>query len=73
MLKKLRLKVIEIIDNEKSSLVTFQELNQPSKAISFNHSKILLSRIDINYGQGYFPLVRPISRIIDKMFYKPSI
>jgi len=73
MLKKLRLKVIEIIDNEKSNLVTFQELDQPSKAISFDYSKISLRRIDINYGQGYFPLVRPISRIIDKMFYKPSV
>lgn len=73
LLKKLRLKVIEIIDNEKSELTTFQRLDKPSKAISFDDSKISLKRIDINYGKDYVPLERPISRIIDKMFYKPTI
>lgn len=73
MLQKLRLKVIDIIDNEKSDMVTFQKLDEPDKAIIFEYSKISLRKADINYGQGYFPKERPISRIIDKMFYMPTV
>lgn len=73
MLQKLRLKVIEIMDNEKADIVTFQLLDEPAKAISFDDSKISLKRADVNYGQCYYPLERPITRIIDKMFYKPTV
>lgn len=73
MLQKLRLKVMKIMDNENSNLATFQKLDEPSKIISFDDSKISLKRVDINYGEEYFPLERPITRIIDKMFYKPTI
>lgn len=73
MLQKLRRKVIEIIDNEKSDLVIFQRLDDPSKVINFNHSNIALRRADINYGHEYLPSERPISRVIDKMFYKPTV
>ena len=73
MLQKLRKSVIEILDNQKSDLATFQKLDDPLKIINFEHDKIALRRDDTNYGDYYLPSERPISRIIDKMFYKPSI
>jgi len=73
MLQKLRGSILEILDNEKSDLVAFQKLDDPFKIISFDHGKIALRRADVDYGYYYSSSERPISRIIDKMFYKPTI
>lgn len=72
MLQRMSIKVREIIDNDKSDLAAFQRLDIPAKALKFNPNQISLKRKDINYGQDYLPLERPISRIVDKMFYKPT-
>ncbi len=73
MLKRLRVKIKAIIEAEESDLTAFQRLDNPAKAIGFNCHKIALRREDINYGKVYLPLERPISRVIDKMFYKPTV
>lgn len=71
MLLHLRSNAIDVIVKESSNLAEFRKLDNPQNGCPFQASLISLPREGFNYGNSYKPEERPISRIIDKMYYSP--
>lgn len=72
MLYKLRECVIGILDSEKENLDKFRKLDSPQEQLKFDRNMISL-KTKYDYGSGYAPIERPITRIVDKYFYQPNI
>jgi len=60
------------LENEPLSLEEFRRLDVPGEAGTFDKDLVALSRPDGNYGSVFAPPERPLSRVIDKIFYKPG-
>jgi hypothetical protein len=72
LLHKLRSAVVSVLNAEHQSLSDFRRLDSPEEQIPFDSRLISMSKASINYGTGYIPRERPLSRVIDKYFYRPS-
>lgn len=72
MLRALRSHAVNIISVENSNLLEFRKLDNPEIGCPYNPANISLPNAQIDYGVGYYPDERPISRIIDKFFYNPG-
>lgn len=72
MLFALRKYAVEIISVEESNVSEFRKLDNPEIGCPYNSFNISLPIDHIDYGGGYNPEERPISRIIDKFFYNPG-
>jgi hypothetical protein len=72
MLKNLREWVIKVMKHENKKLCDLRRLDSPQKQLPFSQDSISLKRDSFDYGNSYNPSERPISRVIDKVFYKPT-
>lgn len=72
LLSKLRSAVVNALESAQHSLPEFRRLDSPHEQLTFDRWSIALTRKDFDYGIGYTPRERPLSRIIDKYFYRPS-
>lgn len=72
MLFALQKYAVEIISVEESNVLVFRTLDNPEIGCPYNSANISLPIAHIDYGDGYYPDERPISRIIDKFFYNPG-
>jgi hypothetical protein len=73
MLNHLREKLITILRSENQTLSNFRRLDSPEKDLPFDANSISRRRANFDYGNTYSPEERPLSRIIDKYFYQPSV
>lgn len=73
MLARLRERIIGIVEFENQSLPALRRLDAPQEQLPFNRKSISLRRRNFHYGDAYTPEERPLSRIIDKCFYRPPI
>lgn len=72
MLIRLRSWIINLLESWDQPLSELRKVDRPQEKVPFEKNKISLRREDFDYGDIYFPEERPLSRIIDKFFYKPS-
>lgn len=72
LLSGLRDRIIDIMESESQTLVILRKLDSPEGQLPFDPDQISLPKGNINYGNTYTPAERPLSRIIDKFFFRPS-
>lgn len=72
LLEKIREYCIDVSRKEKLSISEFRRLDSPVKCSPFNHNHINLKSSEFDYGVGFTPEERPLSRVIDKIFYRPG-
>jgi len=74
MLEILRSKLLEIFNhtnNKNTAISEFKKLDVPGGNNRAFSPALIKRNILINYGAGFVPSERPISRVIDKYFYLP--
>ena len=71
ILASLRKKTIDILIADNKKISDLRKLDDPQIYVPFNANEINLKKENVNYGNFYLPKARPISRILDKLFYKP--
>lgn len=72
LLEKIREYCIDVTEKERLSIGEFRRLDSPGKCSTFNHNYINLKNSGFDYGVGFTPEERPLSRVIDKIFYRPG-
>jgi len=72
MLAQLRDHIVGILDVENQSLPNFRKLDAPQQQLPFDCNLVSLQKKNFDYGTGYCPEDRPISRVVDKCFYQPG-
>ena len=71
LLKALRFASIDVMTRELANINEFRQLDAPQEQLPFDPFKISLRKPGFDYGDSYEPSYRPISRILDKCFYRP--
>lgn len=71
LLQALRFASIDVMTRELANINKFRQLDATEEQLPFNPYKISLVKPGFNYGKSYEPSYRPISRILDKCFYRP--
>ncbi|MCX5855931.1 MAG: hypothetical protein NTZ24_15415 [Deltaproteobacteria bacterium] len=71
LLRALRFASIEVMARMSAALNQFRNLDAPQEKLPFDPYKITLRKPEFDYGKSYEPAYRPISRILDKCFYRP--
>jgi len=64
--------VIDILESEDQSLPALRRLDAPQEQLPFDRASVSLRREGFDYRNAYAPAERPLSRIIDKCFYRPG-
>ena len=72
MLARLRVVLLGTLQRENATLPEFRRLDAPHEQLPFDSTCVALPRAGFDYGDRYTPQERPISRIIDKCFYRPG-
>ena len=72
LLNELRKWILAILKSENQPLSNFRRLDSPADHLPFDRNFIIFRKENLNYGTTYSPVERPLSRIIDKYFYRPS-
>ena len=72
MLAELRDHIVGILEVENQTLPNFRKLDAPQEQLPFDCNLVSLRKKDFDYGVGYCPEDRPISRVVDKCFYQPG-
>lgn len=72
LLNAIRHYCIRLLENERIGLEEFRRLDALGEAGTFDKDLIALSIPDRDYGSVFDPSERPLSRVIDKIFYKPE-
>ena len=62
----------KLLENERISLEEFRRLDIPGEAGTFDKDLVALPIPNRDYGCAFAPPERPLSRVIDKIFYKPE-
>jgi hypothetical protein len=71
-LRHLRQYCINILDEGDIGLNDFRRLDAPGETGTFHTELITRPKPGFIYGTGFLPLERPISRVVDKIFYQPG-
>lgn len=71
VLTAIRSKTLNMLQNERENISNLRRLDSPTDQLPFDPGLISLAINGRHYGDGYYPLERPLSRIIDKYFYMP--
>ncbi|NLZ31385.1 MAG: hypothetical protein GX885_11735 [Methanomicrobiales archaeon] len=71
-LRHLRQYCINILDRGNIGLNDFRRLNAPGDTGKFHMKLITRPQSGFSYGKGFLPPERPISRVVDKIFYQPG-
>ncbi|KUK70245.1 MAG: Uncharacterized protein XD88_0774 [Methanocalculus sp. 52_23] len=72
LLRNLRQYCIGVLDGEGVGLDDFRRLDVPGEVGTFHTDLITWPRPRFVYGTRFLPLERPLSRIVDKIFYQPG-
>ena len=71
-LKHLRQYCIGVLEGGGIDLDGFRHLDAPGDTGTFHPGLITRPKAGFVYGTGFLPLERPISRVVDKIFYQPG-
>jgi hypothetical protein len=73
LLGDLRRQIIILLEKEHKTLAALRKLDSPQQQVPFEPNSISFLRRNFDYGTSYSPDTRPISRIVDKYFYRPRL
>jgi hypothetical protein len=72
LLKRLRQYCIVTLDEGGIGLDGFRRLDAPGESGTFHTDLITRPKAGFVYGTGFLPPERPLSRVVDKIFYQPG-
>lgn len=72
LLNRLRQYCIVILDEGGIDLNDFRRLDAPGECGTFHAGLITLPKSGFVYETGFLPPERPLSRVVDKIFYQPG-
>ena len=71
-LRHLRQYCIDVLNEGDIGLNDFRRLDAPGDTGTFHMELITRPQPGFSYGKGFLPPERPISRVVDKIFYQPG-